>query len=116
MTTTTSDVYFDMYDRDIYTDPYPVFRRLRDEAPLYYNEKLGFYAVSRFEDAERVMLDRETFISSKGMVYNIMPYVISGQVQIPKGLFICEDAPLHTVHRAVISRVFTPKTRESDRA
>ncbi len=108
-TTTASDVFFDMYDRDIYADPYPVFRRLRDEAPLYYNDKLDFYAVSRFEDAERVMLDRETFISSKGMVYNVMPYVISGQVQIPKGLFICEDAPLHTMHRALVSRVFTPK-------
>jgi cytochrome P450 len=98
-----------MYNRDIYANPYPVYRRLREEAPLYYNEQYDFYAVSRFEDAERVMVDRDTFVSSKGMVYNIMPYVISGDVEIPKGLFICEDAPLHTVHRGLVSRVFTPK-------
>jgi cytochrome P450 len=109
MTLTTESVYFDMYDRDIYVDPYPTFQRLRDEAPLYFNEQMGFYAVSRFEDAERVMVDRETFVSSKGMVYNIMPYVIGGDIGIPNGLFICEDAPLHTMHRALVSRVFTPK-------
>ena len=109
MTLTTASVYFDMYDREIYADPYPTYRRLRDEAPLYFNEQMGFYAVSRFEDAERVMVDRETFISSKGMVFNIMPYVIGGDIGIPNGLFICEDAPLHTMHRSLISRVFTPK-------
>ena len=109
MTLTTENVYFDMYDRAIYADPYPIYRRLRDEAPLYFNEEMGFYAVSRFEDAERVMVDRETFVSSKGMVYNIMPYVIGGDVAIPNGLFICEDAPVHTMHRSLVSRVFTPK-------
>src|SRR3974390_3195074 len=98
MALTTEAVYYDMYDRDIYADPYPVYRRLRDEAPLYYNEQYNFYAVSRFDDAERVMVDRDTFISSKGMVYNIMPYVISGEAEIPKGLFICEDPPLHPMH------------------
>jgi cytochrome P450 len=109
MTITTEEVYFDMYDRAIYADPYPVYRRLREEAPLYHNEKFGFYAVSRFEDAERVMVDRDHFVSSKGMVYNIMPFVISGDVEIPKGLFICEDPPLHPMHRGLVSRVFTPK-------
>ena len=92
MSLTEADVYFDMYDRDIYNNPYPAYRTLREEAPLYYNERYNFYAVSRFEDAERVMVDRDTFVSSRGMVYNIMPYVISGDAEIPKGLFICEDA------------------------
>jgi cytochrome P450 len=109
MTVTTDSVYYDMYDREIYADPYPIYRRLREEAPLYYNKTYDFYAVSRFEDAERVLVDRDTFVCSKGMVYNIMPYVMSGDVEIPKGLFICEDPPLHTMHRALVSRVFTPK-------
>ncbi len=39
MTTTGTDVYYDMYDRDIYASPYETFRRLRNEAPLYYNEQ-----------------------------------------------------------------------------
>jgi hypothetical protein len=50
--TSRSDVYYDPYDVDIHADPYPVFRRLREEAPLYYNEVYNFYAVSRFDDVE----------------------------------------------------------------
>ncbi len=109
MSIATEAVQFDMYDRNTYVNPYPVYRRLREEAPLYYNEEYDFYAVSRFDDAERVMVDREGFISSKGIVYNIMPYIIRGEGEIPDGLFICEDAPLHTAHRGLVSRVFTPK-------
>ena len=64
MTTTTgSDVYYDPYDVEIHADPYPVFRRLREEAPLYHNDKYDFYALSRFDDVERGLVDRETYIS-----------------------------------------------------
>ena len=62
----TSDVYYDPYDVAIDADPYPVFRRLREEAPLYYNEVHDFYAVSRFEDVERGLVDRQTYISGEG--------------------------------------------------
>ena len=48
-----SSVYYDPYDVDIDADPYPVYRRLREEAPLYYNEPHDFYALSRFDDVER---------------------------------------------------------------
>jgi cytochrome P450 len=61
----TSDVHYDTYDVDIIADPYPVFRRLREEAPLYFNERFDFYAVSRFDDVERGLLDRKTFISDE---------------------------------------------------
>jgi cytochrome P450 len=47
------DVYYDPYDIDINTDPYPTFRRLRDEAPIYYNEKYDVWALSRHADVER---------------------------------------------------------------
>ena len=63
---TTSDVYYDPYDVDINADPYPVFKRLREEAPLYYNEEYDFFAVSRFDDVERGLRDRDTFISGPG--------------------------------------------------
>ena len=53
MVVTHTDVYWDPYDVEINTDPYPVFKRLREEAPLYYNEQYDFYAVSRFPDVER---------------------------------------------------------------
>jgi cytochrome P450 len=99
------DVYYDMYDRDIYASPYETYRRLRNDAPLYYNEKYDFYAVSRFADLSRVLTDRETFISSKGGVFNIL----STGTEIPPGLFIFEDPPLHTMHRSLVARLFTPK-------
>lgn len=47
--TDASEVYYDPYDTDLRSDPYPAFRRLREEAPLYYNETYDFYAVSRFD-------------------------------------------------------------------
>ena len=103
MSLTETDVHFDPYDREIYADPYPTFRRLRDEAPLYYNAEYDFYAVSRFADSERVLVDRSTFISSKGGALNLIG------AQIPRGMFIYEDPPTHTIHRALVSRVFTPK-------
>src|SRR5262249_19080119 len=87
MVTTTSDVYFDPYDVDIYADPYPVFRRLREEAPLYYNETYDFFALSRFEDVERGFVDHETFSSAYGGVLE----AIKAEFHAPKGVFIMED-------------------------
>jgi cytochrome P450 len=103
--TAGTDVYYDMYDREIYASPYETFRRLRDEAPLYYNEPHDFWAVSRHEDMVAVLQDRETYISGKGMVLNV---VRSDYPSVP-GMFINEDPPLHTLHRGIVSRLFTPR-------
>jgi cytochrome P450 len=102
---TDTAVYFDMYDRAIYQSPYETFRRLRNEAPLYHNDKYNFYAVSRHEDLSRVLSDRDTYISGKGMSFN----VISKDLEMPPGLFINEDPPMHTMHRSIVSRLFTPR-------
>ena len=72
MTVQTSDVYYDPYDVSIDADPYPVFRRLREEAPLYYNETHDFYAVSRYADVERGLLDPKTFISGRGGIIEMI--------------------------------------------
>ena len=73
MTTATGqDLYYDPYDVGIDADPYPVFRRLRDEAPLYYNEPYDFYAVSRFEDVERGLRDARRFISGDGAMLELI--------------------------------------------
>ncbi len=61
---TTSDVYFDPYDVEINANPYPTFARLREEAPLYYNEQHDFYALSRFADVNKGLVDHETFSSA----------------------------------------------------
>ena len=98
-------VYWDPYDPDLIGDPYPNYRRLREEAPLYYNAQHDFYVVSRYEDVERGLADRDTFISGKGA---ILEYIKAG-LETPKGVFIFEDPPLHTIHRKLLTRVFTPK-------
>jgi cytochrome P450 len=101
----TTEVYFDPWNRAIRDDPYPVYRALRETAPLYYNEELDFYALTRFDDVMRMLNDRESFISGKGGVLE----VLMAKVPIPPGLFIFEDPPFHTFHRARLSRVFTPR-------
>ena len=98
-------VYYDPYDVEIDADPYPVFRRLRDEAPLYYNETHDFYAVSRFADVERGLVERDTFISGRGGILEL----IKAGIEMPPGIVIFEDPPTHTIHRGLLSRVFTPK-------
>ncbi len=98
-------IYYDPYDPDIYADPYPAFRRLREEQPLYHNEKYGFFALSRFDDVEQGLIDHQTFSSARGTILEM----IAAAVDFPEGLFICEDPPRHTAHRGVLSRVFTPK-------
>ncbi len=99
-----SDVYYDPYDVDIDADPYPVFRRLREEAPLYYNEAHDFFALSRFEDVERGLLDNKTFISGRGGIIEL----IRANIEMPSGVLIFEDPPVHTIHRRLMSRVFSP--------
>jgi cytochrome P450 len=101
----STDVHFDMYDRDLYADPYPMFKRLRDEAPLYRNEQYDFWAVSRHVDVAKVLSERDTFSSAKGGVYQIA----SLGIELPPGLFIFEDPPLHTIHRSLVARLFTPR-------
>jgi cytochrome P450 len=103
--TTTSDVRYDPYDVDIHRDPYPVFRRLREEAPLYYNPELDFYALSRFDDVDRGLVDWATYSSARGGILEL----IRAGIELPAGVFIFEDPPIHTMHRGLMSRVFTPK-------
>lgn len=101
----SSDIYYDPYDSDIDDDPYPVWKRLRDEAPLYRNEQYDFFAVSRFADVEACSRDWKTFISGKGTVLEM----IRAGVTAPRGMFIFEDPPIHDLHRGLMSRVFTPR-------
>jgi cytochrome P450 len=100
-----SDVDYDPYDVDIDADPYPVFKRLRDQAPLYYNEQYDFYAVSRFTDVESGLVDARRFISGRGGILEL----IKANVEMPSGTLIFEDPPNHTIHRSLLSRVFTPR-------
>ena len=104
MSATESDVYYDPYDFEIDADPYRVWKRLRNEHPLYYNDRYDFYALSRFEDVERALVDWRTYSSAKGTVLEL----IKSGMEMP-GSTIFEDPPHHDLHRGLLSRVFTPR-------
>jgi cytochrome P450 len=103
--TTSNEVYFDPYDVGINTDPYPTFARLREEAPLYYNQQHDFYAVSRFADVNKGLVDYETYSSARGAILEL----IKADIEIPSGALIFEDPPIHGIHRKLLSRMFTPR-------
>jgi cytochrome P450 len=101
----TSEVHYDPYDVELNADPYPMYRRLREEAPLYYNPQHDFYALSRFADVNKGLVDHETFSSARG---NILEMVKSNFV-LPPGMVIFEDPPIHDIHRNLLARMFTPR-------
>ncbi|MFN8024918.1 MAG: cytochrome P450 [Acidimicrobiia bacterium] len=101
----TGEIYYDPYDFEIDADPYPVWKRMRDEAPIWHNEKYDFWALSRFDDVERCSIDWNTYRSGRGTVLEI----IQQGVEIPPGSILFEDPPTHDVHRSLLSRIFTPR-------
>jgi cytochrome P450 len=82
-------------------NPYPVYKQLRDNAPVYHNPELGFYALSRYADVLAAHKDPTTFISSMGVT-------LEGGEE-GQELLITKDPPEHGWHRKVVSRVFTPR-------
>jgi cytochrome P450 len=104
-TATSHDLVFDPYDHGTMLDPHALFRRLREEAPLYYNPEHDFYAVSRFADVEKVLLTRDVFISRKGVTLGLL----KSDWEIPPGTLIFDEPPVHGIHRKLLSRMFTPR-------
>lgn len=100
-----TEVYFDPYDVGINEDPYPVYQRLREEAPAYSNERYGFWALSRHADVEAALVDWRTYTSTRSDILD----VIRAGVELPPGVIMFEDPPLHTMHRGLMARVFTPR-------
>ena len=99
-----TDVYFDPYDVDINADPYPTYERLREEAPIYHNERYDFWTLARYEDVQKALLNWQTFSNARSDILDI----IKAGVTLPPGVILFEDPPLHTMHRRMASRVFSP--------
>jgi cytochrome P450 len=99
------ELYYDPFDVEIDSDPYPVWKRMRKEAPLYYNEKYNFFALSRYEDVARELPNWETYRSGRGTTADIL----FANIEVPPGILLFEDPPLHDLHRKLLSRVFTPR-------
>jgi cytochrome P450 len=94
-------VEYNPFARDTQTNPYPVYQWLRDEAPVYHNEEIGFWALSRFDHVLNAHLDPGTFVSGHGVT-------IEGYDQHNDTL-IGRDEPSHGWHRKLVSRLFTPR-------
>lgn len=98
-----SALRYDPYDREIDADPHPVWRRLRDEAPLYRNDEFDFWALSRFQDVLDASVDVETYSSARGTVLEII-----GR-ELPLRPMIFMDPPEHDKLRGLVSRAFSPR-------
>jgi cytochrome P450 len=101
----TSSVVFDPFSVEYFNDPYATYRRLRDEAPVYYSEQYDFYALSRHADVALAFKDVETFSSSQGVTLEEMH---SGEV-IHGQSIIWMDPPEHRRMRSLVNKVFTPR-------
>lgn len=89
------------FDRDIVHNPFPAYRALRDEAPVYHNEQVGFWALSRYDDVVAAHLDTDVFSSTHGVS-------IEG-IEAGAPFLIVKDPPEHTWHRKIAARMFTPR-------
>jgi cytochrome P450 len=97
---TGADVVFNPYAHEVHDDPYPLYRRLRDDAPAYRNDGLGFWALSRYDDVLAAFHDPGTYCSRHGITLEQKP-------EFP--MLITTDPPRHTELRRLVSRAFTPR-------
>jgi cytochrome P450 len=107
MSITAAPVEFDPFSDDFFNDPTEIYRRLRDEAPISFNEQYGFYALARFADVLAAHRDWEGFSSAHGIelfTFSMDPEEIASFRSI-----IMMDPPEHDRFRALVSRVFTPR-------
>ena len=90
------------YDPDVQHNPFPYYRWMRDEAPVYHNEDVGFWALTRFDDVIRASMEPDRFVSGMGMTIEGLDVAEGNDILINK------DDPAHNWHRRLVSRVFTP--------
>jgi cytochrome P450 len=100
-------VEFDPFSDEYFNDPTEVYRRLRDEAPVYFSEQYGFYALSRFADVVAAHRDWQGFSSAHGVEL----FTLSMDPEVVRSFrsIIMMDPPEHDRFRAIVSRVFTPR-------
>ena len=103
---TVSDVALDPYNYDFHEDPYPYYKRLRDEAPLYRNEELGFWALSRHKDVLAGFRNSVTLSNKFGV--SLDP-ASRGPHAAKTMSFLAMDDPDHLRLRTLVSKGFTPR-------
>jgi cytochrome P450 len=94
-------VEFDPFDYEFHHDPYPTYQWLRDDAPLYHNERMDFWALSRFDDVLGGLHDPATYTSTGGVAIEHTDSALKSMIEL--------DPPDHTAMRKLIARRFTPR-------
>ena len=103
--TVSTAMEYNPFAPDFYTsDPFAVYRWMRDEAPVYYSEKWGWWALTRFEDVRSAILDPDTFRSFEGMDIDD-----SALEQAPPGSQPNMDNPRHDQVRRIVQPYFLPR-------
>jgi cytochrome P450 len=106
--TQAEELYWDPFDWKLHEDSHPVWRRMREEAPLYRNDQYDFWALTRFDDVLRVLVDWKTYSSHRGPVLETIMMGDSLNEYV-KHSVICENPPVHDLHRQLLIRAFTPR-------
>jgi cytochrome P450 len=106
---TTSELVFDPFSEDFFNGPWEIYRRLRDEAPVYYNDEHDFYALSRHEDVAAAYKDFETYSSA----YGLDLAQVRSDVPLDAKMIILMDPPEHRQMRSLVNKAFTPRAIEA---
>ncbi len=101
----TSAPEFDPLSGEFFDDPYETYRWMRDESPVYYSERWGFYAISRYDDVVAAHRDWETFSSSYGVTLDALQL----HQRFETNMLIIMDPPEHERLRKLVRQVFTRK-------
>ncbi|MFC7675355.1 cytochrome P450 [Mycolicibacterium sp. GCM10028919] len=107
---TKPKLVFHPFAQEYFDNPYEIYARMRDEAPLYYDEVEDFYALTRHEDVAAAFKDHESFSSARGCDLSM---VRSGEV--PQKSIIFMDPPDHRHMRSLLNKAFTPRAIQSQR-
>jgi cytochrome P450 len=108
---TTSELVFDPFSDEFFNGPWEIYRRLREEAPVYYNEEHDFYALSRHEDVAAAFKDFATYSSA----YGLDLATVRSDEPIAAKMIIIMDPPEHRQMRSLVNKVFTPRAIEAMR-
>jgi cytochrome P450 len=103
---TATQLVFDPFSEEFFTDPYPTYRRMRAEAPVYYSEEYDFYALTRHEDVAAAFKDYQTYSSARGIELSTIK---KGGVPPESKSMIFMDPPEHRRMRSLVNKVFTPR-------
>jgi cytochrome P450 len=103
---TTQHLTYSPFDPDVIVDPYPVYRHLRDHAPVYWSAEAHSWVLSRYDDVSAALADPTTYSSASG-VYPTPPGVDMTDLFLP--MLVMSDPPRHTQLRQLVSKAFTPR-------